>query len=408
MHRLDNSTFSVFQMTARDDLAGRLREHNTVRTFFDTEEIKEDFINAFSNFMANRCIVRHAGPGFASGHYQEEIRFFLPAHNILLSLMELENVLYVRHSKHVFTFTSLCMVFIERNLPQFGIITELWEEIPFELFESIGHHGDSIALCVAVDQTIGLGRDRESDRLFEEYRQNIIDEKFDTNKQFRINIDPEPFMITDENKEDMNECKLCCGDESLYVCKECKYPMCKECLKHILKSSGECPCCRQVKDFCVHVVHRKVEDKPLIDDLNFDLEGHETTSSRQFKPEEINEEIDAEINAPQENTDPHAHDIQLTGSLNDDELVEPVEPVDEDDDEPEEAEEDDDEYRHEEEDTREHAEDNFTLSLIIHALGEMAERRTSRFHQDVRTGNLFRLRDHFRRNRNNNNDDEHA
>lgn len=295
-------------------LIAHLRNLPVLVNFFETDEIRDNFISVFSRYMAYRCCVRSTGPYRGNN---EEIRFFLPAGNELLEALHVDNVMYTLRSVNPQTFINVCTAFVERNIREFGLMTELWTPIPLSVFELLADPADTIALCVSVGNNPDvLSRFGETDRWFESWRRQIVSETYAQNNQHTVVIDSEPFLLTDDNKDDINECKLC-FDESIYVCKDCKYPMCKTCLKHLLKSTGLCPSCRR-SNITVQVISRSEKNKELIDDLNFDYdhaacEEAPTQSHRHFTPEQINEEIDYEINHP----DGEQGDIELQDHLND-------------------------------------------------------------------------------------------
>lgn len=314
MKSIDLNTFTPFQLQASMELNNSLHEHPLVSTFFDTDDIRDEFISVYSNYMAYKTIVKRA---VGNGDSIEEIRFCIPANNILAVLMEINCIYFMRYSRSINTFVALSTVFVERNIRETGIMTEMWREIDMGAFESSGDAHDGICLCTVIDQQVVFGASRESDRLFEEYRQDIINEHFRTNKQHNVIVDSTEIEINETNKDDLDECKICYGAESSYVCKDCKFPLCKNCLKHILKSTGECACCRKKDGFAVCVLKRKETEHELIDDLNFERpEEQSTPKGKQFALNEINQEIDYEINGPKDGDN---YDIELQESLNRDE-----------------------------------------------------------------------------------------
>lgn len=320
MSAIDTSNFTSLQCRCRDNLRGHLEIMSLVINFFDTPQLRDQFITVYSNYMAFKCVIRTSTPDNRR-EYVEEIRFFLPADNILFRVLEVENVFYARRSERVQTFIEICVGFLERNLNINGIITELWEPIPLLLFEQLGSHNDYLTLCVHTGTIPGLLNERsEVDRLFENWRSRFIDEMYAPTHKHTVTISPDPFEITDENKDDKNECNICYASPSLYVCVDCKYPMCKECLKHVLKTTGKCPCCqREGSSFSVHVVHRGESFKELVDDLNFDLDDQQLIELPcKFTPEQINEEVDDDLHGPQNSDAPANTEIHLNEPLNDD------------------------------------------------------------------------------------------
>ena len=320
MSAVNTSNFTLLQRRCSDNLRGHLEIMQLIINFFDTPALRDQFITVYSNYMAFKCVVRTSS-ATDRREYVEEIRFLLPADNLLFRVLEVENVFYARRSDRVQTFLEICVGFLERNLTINGIITELWEPIPLPLFEQLGCPNDYLTLCVHTGTIPGLMNERsEVDRLFENWRSRFIDEMYAPTHKHTVKISSEPFEITDENKDDKNECNICYASQSLYVCVDCKYPMCKECLKHVLKTTGKCPCCqREGAEFSVHVVHRGESFKELVDDLNFDLDDQQLIEIPcKFTPEQINEEVDDDLHGPHNTPNgPPNSDIQLNEPLND-------------------------------------------------------------------------------------------
>lgn len=104
--------------------------------------------------------------------------------------------------------------------------------------------------------------------------------------------------------------------------------MCKDCLKHILKTTGKCPCCQRADDdFQVHIVRRGDAFKELVDDLNFDLDDNQCVEIPcKFTPEQINEEVDDDLDHPEE-PEPSQRPAELR-------LTDPFNDPDSDEDEP--------------------------------------------------------------------------
>lgn len=320
MAAIDTTSFTTLQRRCSDNLSGYLQIMSLIINFFDTTELRNSFVTVYSNYMAYKCVVRTASADNRH-EYVEEIRFFLPADNILFRVLEIEGVFYTRRSDKVQTFLEMCVAFLERNLQINGIITELWEPIPLIIFESVGNRDeDYFTVCAQTGTIPGLLNERsEIDRLFESWRSRFIDDMYAPTHKHTVKISTEPFDITEENKEEKNECNICYGAESMYVCVDCKYPMCKECLKHVLKTTGKCPCCqREDGTFQVHIVRRSDSFKELVDDLNFDLDEQVNNQNNKYTPEQINEEVDEDLRTPTNAQAPPTNtDIQLNEPLND-------------------------------------------------------------------------------------------
>lgn len=341
MRLVDINRLTEFQHTCSERLAAHLHTLAFLLNFFDTPAIRDEFITIYSNYMADHNIVRRVThPLFQpfSTNQEEEIRFTMSLteqqlrDQLHIQNTQLQNntLVITRRSHSDLTFIYICTAFVEHNMPQFGIITELWEPFNIELFENLGSHNDTINLGIGISQTPEiLSRFGETDRIFESYRQHLVEETYRPNKQHKVKIDANKFIINDENKDDYTECKLCYGDEPLYVCTACKYPMCKECLKQILKTTGLCPSCR-AKNLTVCVIQRDTMNKELIDDINFDYENTSAEKECKYTPEQINEELNDEIHGNKNRNEPG--EIPLPDLVNDVHVSSDDEETDSDDD----------------------------------------------------------------------------
>lgn len=338
MKSIDTTHFTEFQTRCSNNLFEHLKIHRMIIDMFDSEEIRDDFLSTFSLYMAYKCVVRRLDP--QTRGFVNEVIFMLPSSDMHLTLTNLENVFYCRRSTSITTFMFVCTSFVEFNIRQNGIFTELWTPIPVGFFESVGNpDNDSFALRlgseIRVERLVNDRQLTEANNMFEHYRADLIERHFAQNKCNRIQILPERFEITKENAEEMNSCLLCCTYMSNYICNDCKYPMCKDCLKRLLKSTGECPGCRR-KDtsFVVRIVDRSEEFNILVDDLNGDVEEHQAPAlnadGQPFTLEQINEEVYAEQHPPRNssNSNIHLHHDDSEDSDNDDsdddEVIDPV------------------------------------------------------------------------------------
>lgn len=333
MKTIDTSRFTEFQTRCSTNLFEHLKIDRAIIDMFDSEEIRDDFLSTFSAYMAYKCIVRRLDPHTRS--MVNEILFMLPSTDMHLTLSNLENVFYCRRSTSVNTFIFICASFVEFNVHQNGIFTEMWNPIPVGFFESVGNPAnDTFALRLGAEIRVErLANERqliEANNMFENYRADLIEHHFAQNKCNRIQILPERFTITKQNADDSNQCLLCCTYLSNYVCHDCKYPMCKDCLKRLLKSTGECPGCRRkYESFSVQIVERSEEFNVLVDDLNEDVEEHPVTANSDgtaYTLEQINEEVYAEQHPPASAN----HDIELQHDSDSD--IDPVIADDNDDD----------------------------------------------------------------------------
>lgn len=340
MKSIDTTHFTEFQTRCSNNLFEHLKIHRMIIDMFDSEEIRDDFLSTFSLYMAYKCVIRRLDAH--SRTFVNEVIFMLPSTDMHLTLTNLENVFYCRRSTSINTFMFVCTSFVEFNIRQNGIFTELWTPIPVGFFESVGNpDNDSFALRlgseIRVERLVNDRQLTEANNMFEHYRADLIERHFAQNKCNRIQILPERFEITKENAEESNSCLLCCTYMSNYVCNDCKYPMCKDCLKRLLKSTGECPGCRRKDNsFVVRIVDRSEEFNILVDDLNGDVEEHQSAplnaDGQPFTLEQINEEVYAEQHPPRDsnNRNIHLHHDDSEDSDDDDTDDEVIDPVIED------------------------------------------------------------------------------
>lgn len=94
--------------------------------------------------------------------------------------------------------------------------------------------------------------DDQFDRLYDDYHDEIISRVLlDSIHLHQVKIADEWTVITEFNTNELGTCELCCDKPTNYICKGCRYPMCVDCLKKVLRGNGKCPCCRSDKDFTV-------------------------------------------------------------------------------------------------------------------------------------------------------------
>lgn len=145
-----------------------------------------------------------------------------------------------RISRDENTFYDVAMTFIIMNIQTYGIFTELWEQIPYDLFRNIGNQDDDFAdeIVIVSEEDI---EQMQLDSLYDENRDKIISDLYDEHDD-----KPQPITIISEQidiNDDIKSCELC-YDDAEYVCSKCHYPICDSCKEHLRKSTGKCPCCQ--------------------------------------------------------------------------------------------------------------------------------------------------------------------
>ena len=141
----------------------------------------------------------------------------------------------VRINSQPKSLIDLTAYFIATNIETYGIFTELYEQPTYTAFMTVSSQYDE--LMIIRDNTYEEAD--TYDRLFEENRQETLDKVFAENKNNKLIYNDKKELGNDDN----NECKLCYGN-STFVCSNCHYPLCSDCIEHIRKSTGKCPCCQ--------------------------------------------------------------------------------------------------------------------------------------------------------------------
>lgn len=138
---------------------------------------------------------------------------------------------------------------IPKNLSQCGVFTECWDNIdPLLLLTSGTMHGIIIP-TPAGDGSFEYERILESS--FEQDRKRVLEEKFAPKDEINHNFEVTGII---KNNTDISECGICCN-ESTFVCANCKYAMCNECIDKFKHSTGQCPCCQVSPMKLLEIVH---------------------------------------------------------------------------------------------------------------------------------------------------------
>ena len=150
------------------------------------------------------------------------------------------NDLLLRLSCEFQTMYDMCYWFIRINMLNYGIFTELYEQIPYEIFIACGCRRDRFIPVITPTHLIMNDRETATamERSFEEHRQQEIEKKYSDNHNHPITESDRVVLKSDDN----SECGLCCGD-STCVCCRCHYAVCDQCREHIGKATGQCPSC---------------------------------------------------------------------------------------------------------------------------------------------------------------------
>lgn len=127
---------------------------------------------------------------------------------------------------------------IIKNLTQCGIYTECWDHVdPLLLLTSGTRRG--IIIPTALDDG-SFEYQRVADASFESARQKLVNDTF--NPKDTVNHEFQT-IGSEARTSDNAECGICCG-EATFVCADCKYSMCNECIERFKHSTGQCPCCQ--------------------------------------------------------------------------------------------------------------------------------------------------------------------
>lgn len=311
------------QYLCSDHLYGCLEHNQFIINYFNSNDVDvvfEQFISACSRYISYLCV----SPD--STNQNLKIKFSYKADQ-QFNHLGIQCIYYVRESRSMTTFVELSLAFITKNVIDYGINTQQWKSISLHDFEYFGCQEDIVTIDFGLStqnqqfrrladirnevrernqmrfnamrnvnrppqRVITTNEDSYQsilDQLFYDHSRNLINNKFSRQNKHKVIIDQEKFKITDENKEEMLECQLCCSEKTLYVCSKCKYPMCKTCLKHILVTSGECPCCRE-KNMKVQIV----ESGNVEGNVNVEETIDETVDEN--VNEDVNENVSENVN----------------------------------------------------------------------------------------------------------------
>lgn len=192
------------------------------------------------------------------------------------------------------TIVNIVYITIMQNLCSNGIFTEYWTG-----------PSRNVALSVAGPFDVFI----HTELTFDEY-QDVLDRSFQSasaETQERLYgehhhhklhfTDDEPVERTEENKE----CDLCC-EKSDYICCNCKYPLCSNCIRRLGKSTNQCPSCRELP-----MRMRRIKDG----DFSIETEPNESTDDEDDAEEESCEDNcndDCECNSDEDNCDDNSDD----------------------------------------------------------------------------------------------------
>ena len=177
------------------------------------------------------------------------------------------------------------------NFFNFGTSTENWYPITEDIVRDFdNNHGLIVPLSPR--------RNRRSNRLnnvllqsFEENREETIDKIYGEHQNHKLIFSE---LSSIKRNEDIDECKLC-YEKSDYVCEQCKYPLCSDCIMHLKKSTNKCPACQAfpIKLQRVENGNYKIEqnDDEQIDDKQIDEQINSSTD------EQINSSTDEQTNS---------------------------------------------------------------------------------------------------------------
>lgn len=172
-------------------------------------------------------------------------------------------------TRSVQTITRLLYVHITYNLTMNGVFTEYWTNIRPAVAFSVANGRD---IFIHTELTLD-NYQAALDESFEEAREHTIDQIYSTHHDHILHFSSETEV---ERTNDNTDCNLCYSSAD-YICEECKYPLCAECVRRIKTSNNTCPSCRHHP-----IVLRRIKDG------NFTVESEPNDK----------EEDDVETNTP--------------------------------------------------------------------------------------------------------------
>lgn len=321
---IDTTKFTPFQRRCSECLFDELRQHvhimKLVRTMvrslsvnIDWRYIHNDIISKYANYMTaihvmpNKIRLSRMSPPIYA------IMFLTDADEFMCKLHGFKNMKYVRITSHMCTFIDICMEIFSRNIRNYRLHFDQWSsELSIDELFILSEHSSDVFRTYApmeddidgplhthINKLVRIARDHKDDieRIMNHLdfdgnsqlnliqaidSKNLIDKVFAVDKINHVTITP--FNAMSSINGEIPECPLCCSTDAQYICHDCKYPICKDCLKHLLKSTGTCPSCRRKESFTV---------TPLSDDPSLLTVNEESISEHRSNVENLisNEEI---------------------------------------------------------------------------------------------------------------------
>ena len=185
---------------------------------------------------------------------------------------DVETVFLVTRS--TFTIVRLLYVHIMYNLSTNGVFTEYWTTIRPAVAFSVANGRD---LFIHTELTLDNYQE-VLDQSFEEAREQTVNQIYSEHHDHILHFSKEPEI---ERSDDNNDCNLCYLKAD-YVCEECKYPLCANCVRRIKTSNNTCPSCRHHP-----IILRRIKDG------NFDIE----TEPNDIEEDDANNNINSNANS---------------------------------------------------------------------------------------------------------------
>jgi len=146
------------------------------------------------------------------------------------------NVIYTNDVK---TVENYIISYIMRNIKVNGGFIELYDS-PL-LQDLVANNNDINSIITgSIDDNDNETLNEVIDESFESNRQNVQNKLYNENHNWKLFIVDHTLA---ERTPDNNTCLLC-YDKADYVCYDCGYPLCINCVKHLKHSTNQCPKCR--------------------------------------------------------------------------------------------------------------------------------------------------------------------
>lgn len=177
------------------------------------------------------------------------------------------------------TITRLIYVHIVFNLSMNGVFTEYWENIRPAVAFSVAGGRD-----VFIHTEMTLDNYQEAlDRSFEEAREHTLHEIYDVKHNHILHFsDKKQVPRTDEN----NDCQLCYLKAD-YICEECKYALCSDCIRRIKTSNNTCPCCRHHPIVLQRIAEGNFEIESEPNDVEDETNSQSTNDENQSNSDNV-------------------------------------------------------------------------------------------------------------------------